>query len=73
MTVGISRGYEPGRVLLILPTTDIGVKHAALAEDASLQPDLQEASRLLAEAEASLSRGRIEDRGKMGWGLGFRV
>ena len=24
MTVGISRGYEPGRVLLILPTTDIG-------------------------------------------------
>ncbi|CAE7770099.1 TTC28 [Symbiodinium sp. CCMP2592] len=61
MTVGISRGYEPGRVLLILPTTDIGVKHAALAEDASLQADLQEASRLLAEAEASLSRGRIED------------
>ncbi|CAE7394011.1 unnamed protein product [Symbiodinium natans] len=60
MTVGISRGYEPGRVLLILPTTDIGTKHAALAEDGSLHPDLQQASRLLAEAETALRKGAIE-------------
>ena len=33
MTVGISRGYEPGRVLLILPTTDIGADQRVLVSN----------------------------------------
>jgi len=55
MSLGLARGFEPARTVLNMPTDDIGACHSALAEDESLLMDLRDASRILSEAECTLS------------------
>eukprot|EP00435_Cladocopium_sp_Y103_P010796 s3058_g2.t2 len=54
MPVGISRGYEPGRILLQLPIGQIGTKHRNLSQNEA-DPELRNASAALSEAVAEFA------------------